>query len=101
MLSAAAAVAMASTDPLLTEDIQEVAAQVSEQDPLGVPGRAFSSRSPLRTGFLGGVGALLAVSVAGLFYLAGRVLILMAVAGVVAAGLEPIVSWLTSGLSVK
>src|ERR1700692_2256939 len=52
-----------SEDPLLTTAVQEVAAQASDENPLGVPGLPLSERSPLRIGFSAGIGLLLAAAV--------------------------------------
>jgi predicted PurR-regulated permease PerM len=83
-----------SEDPLLTTEVQEVAAQASEENPFGVPGLPLSERSPLRIGFSAGIGLLLAAAVGVTVIFASRVLILLLVAAIVATGLEPVVAWL-------
>ena len=83
-----------SEDPLLTTAVQEVAAQVSEEHPMGVPGLPLSDQSPLRIGFSAGIGFLLACSLGAAIIFASRVLVLILVAAIIAAGLEPIVDWL-------
>ena len=83
-----------SEDPLLTTEVQEVAAQVSEENPFGVPGLPLSERSPLRFGFSAGIGLLLAAAVGVTVVFASRVLILLLVAAIIATGLEPVVDWL-------
>ncbi len=83
-----------SEDPLLTTAVQEVAAQVSEEHPMGVPGLPLSDQSPLRIGFSAGIGFLLAGSLGAAIIFASRVLVLILVAAIIAAGLEPIVDWL-------
>jgi predicted PurR-regulated permease PerM len=99
-LTDAASEILASHDPLLTPLTQEVAALADEQHPLGVPGEPILERSPLRVGFAGAVGVLAALALAAVVLKAGGVLILIAIAALVAIGLEPIVGWLCSkGLS--
>lgn len=83
-----------SEDPLLTTAVQEVAAQASDENPLGVPGLPLSERSPLRIGFSAGIGLLLAAAVGVTIIFASRVLILLLVAAIIATGLEPVVHWL-------
>jgi len=83
-----------SEDPLLTTEVQEVAAQASEENPFGVPGLPLSERSPLRIGFSAGIGLLLAAAVGVTVIFASRILILMLVAAIIATGLEPVVDWL-------
>ena len=83
-----------SEDPLLTTAVQAVAAQVSEEHPMGVPGLPLSERSPLRIGFSAGIGFLLACSLGASVIFASRVLVLILVAAIIATGLEPIVDWL-------
>jgi len=83
-----------SEDPLLTTEVQEVAAQASEENPFGVPGLPLSERSPLRVGFSAGIGLLLAAAVGVTVIFASRVLILLLVAAIIATGLEPVVDWL-------
>jgi len=83
-----------SEDPLLTADVQEVAAQASEENPFGVPGLPWSERSPLHIGFSAGIGLLLAAAVGVTLVFASRVLVLLLVAAIIATGLEPVVHWL-------
>ena len=83
-----------SEDLLLTTPVQEVAAQASDENPMGVPGLPISEQSPLRFGFLAGIGLLLAAGVGAAVIFASRVLILILVAAIIAAGLEPVVAWL-------
>ncbi len=66
------------------------AAKASGQDDdLGKPGPPMSNRSPFVIGFFGGLGALVAFFLYGLFLMVGSVLILIVVAFFLAVGLDP------------
>lgn len=83
-----------SDDLLLKEEPRQVAAQVSAEHPLGVPGKPLGERSPVRFGFAAGIGLLLAAAVGWLVVLAGHVLVLVVIAALVAIALEPVVAFL-------
>lgn len=93
-LEEAAEEVVGSDDLLLKEEAQQVAAQVSSEHPLGVPGKPLGERSPVRFGFATGIGLLLAAAVGGLVVLAGHILVLVLIAALVAIGLEPVVAFL-------
>ena len=71
-----------------------MAAQVSDEHPLGVRGRPLGERSPLRLGFTVGIGLLLAAATAEVVILAGHILILLVIAFFIAVSLEPVVGFL-------
>ena len=72
-----------------------MAAQVSDEHPLGVPGSPLGERSPLRLGFTVGIGLLLAAATAGGGD-PGRAYhrILLVIAVFIAVSLEPVVGFL-------
>lgn len=92
----AASEILASEDPLLSPDTQEVAALADEEHPMGVPGKPLLIRSPLRIGFNAAIGVLFALALAAVVLKAASVLILIGIAALVAVGLEPLVVWLCS-----
>ena len=94
VLAVTAEEVLGSDDLLLTEEVRHVAAQVSDEHPLGVQGRPLGERSPLRLGFSVGIGLLLAVATAEVVILAGHVLILLVIAVFIAVSLEPVVGFL-------
>jgi predicted PurR-regulated permease PerM len=61
----------------------------------GNPGPAFDHRAPFFVGFLGALGAILAVTLAWLIFIAGQVLVLIGVAFFIAVGLDPVVVWIS------
>jgi len=78
---------------LLQEAARRVAAQVSDQQPFGVPAPPSSRRSPLRHGFGWTSGALLALALG----LAARTVahqLLLVLAAFIAIGLDPAVAFL-------
>ena len=87
--------ALDADELLLDEDAQKLAAQVSEERPFGVPGRAISQRNLVRVGFTTTVGALLAVAVAAAIVALQQELLMLVTAAFIAIGLEPAVAWLT------
>jgi len=91
----AAAEALEADALLLDEQAQKVAAQVSEEQPFGVPGKPLDRRSLLRAGFAVTVGALLAVALGETVVALEQPLLLIVVAAFIAIGLEPVVTWLT------
>lgn len=93
----AAAKAMHSDALLLEGRAQRLHAQVSDSQPFGLPqGAAGGRRSGLRTGFTVTAGGLLALSAGLAVRAVASQLLLIAVAGFVAIGLEPAVAWLVS-----
>jgi hypothetical protein len=94
VLAVTAEEVLGSDDLLLTEEVRQAAAQVSDEHPLGVPGRPLGERSPLRLGFSVGIGLLLAAATAEVVILAGHVLILLVIAVFIAVSLEPVVGFL-------
>jgi predicted PurR-regulated permease PerM len=64
-------------------------------DDLGTPGQPFERHSPFYIGFLGGLGFLLALFLGRQVEAIGSILVLIVVALFVAAGLTPLVDWLT------
>lgn len=93
-LEEAALDVLSSDDPLLNPATQEIAALADEEHPLGVPGTEVLARSPLRVGFAAAIGVLAALALAAVVIKAGGVLILIAIAALIAIGLEPLVTWL-------
>jgi predicted PurR-regulated permease PerM len=90
----ATAAALDADELLLDEDAQRVAAQVSEEQPFGVPGRAISRRSQVRTGFAITFGGLIAIALAATVVALERELLILVTAAFIAIGLEPVVGWL-------
>ena len=85
---------------LLDEQARRLAAQVSDEQPFGVPGAPLSRRSDLRRGFTVTTGALLAVLLGFMLHAVRHELVLLLVAVFVAIGLDPAVRWLVRrGLS--
>jgi predicted PurR-regulated permease PerM len=82
-------------DPVLDPEIREVEARVDADNPFGRPGERLSRRSPFAVGFLGGLGALLAFVIGLAIADTRQVLVLILVAGFLAVGLDPLVTWLT------
>jgi predicted PurR-regulated permease PerM len=86
--------AEAADELLLDEEARKVAAQVSDEAPYGLPGRASSERGPFRSGFALTAGGLLAVAAAIAVERAAHALLLILVAAFIAIGLDPAVRWL-------
>jgi predicted PurR-regulated permease PerM len=82
-------------DPVLDREVREVEARVDADNPFGRPGERLSRRSPFAVGFLGGLGALLAFVIGLAIADTRQVLVLILVAGFLAVGLDPLVTWLT------
>ena len=80
---------------LLDEDAQKVAAQVSEEQPFGLPGKPLDRRSLVRAGFTVTFGGLLAVALGATIVALEQELLIIVVATFIAVGLEPAVTWLT------
>jgi len=65
-------------------------------DDLGQPGPPFERHSPFYVGFLGGAGFLLALFLGRQIEAIGSILVLIVVALFIAAGLTPLVDWLSA-----
>ncbi len=81
-----------TSDPILDEGVRRARAGVDEDNPFGRPGRPISRRSPVWIGFEAAVGAGLAYLLYRAAVNARSVLVLVAVAAFLAAGLNPMVS---------
>lgn len=92
----AVATAEQTDDLLLDETARRVAAQVSEDQPFGLPGRGGDLRSPLRWGFRVTIGGLLALLLARALVSVAHELLLILIAVFVAIGLDPAVRFLTA-----
>ncbi|MGI8449063.1 MAG: AI-2E family transporter [Streptosporangiaceae bacterium] len=81
------------------QEAAEAAATMAEETKktggLGRPGRPVNRRSPFFIGMAGAAGVAVTYGIAEVIIKAGSVLILIGLAFFVAAGLEPVVSWLT------
>ena len=87
--------ALNADELLLDEEAQKLAAQVSEEQPFGVPGQAISRHSLVRVGFTMTFGGLLAVALAATIVALQQELLILVTAAFIAIGLEPAVAWLT------
>ena len=72
-----------------TAEMQRVG--VTEKTPFGRPGRPMDRRSPFYMGFVGAIGALLAILVSRVLVAVTSVLILVLIAAFLAVGLDPLV----------
>lgn len=90
----AIAVAQQADELLLDEDARRMAAQVSQEQPFGLPGRPGSRRTPFRWGFTVTAGALLALLVGRALVTVEHELLLILIAAFVAIGLDPAVRFL-------
>ena len=77
------------------EAVEEAAAVAEETGGLGVPGRPINRRSPFMIGMAGAFGVAVTYGLVELFIRARSVLILIGLALFIAAGLDPVVGWLT------
>jgi len=85
----------AQTDVLLLQEgARRIAAQVSDEQPFGVPAQPSSRRSPLRHGFTWTIGALLALTVGLAARTVEHQLLLIVLAAFIAIGLDPAVAFL-------
>ena len=82
-------------DQLIQEAVEEAAAVAEETGGLGVPGRPINRRSPFMIGMAAAFGVAVTYGLVELFIRARAVLILIGLALFIAAGLDPIVGWLT------
>ena len=80
------------SEGVVAEAEASAAALVTPDHPLGTAGAPTDRRGPFTVGFLAAAGALVAVGLAVLAWLALEVLILICLALVLALGLEPVVS---------
>ncbi|MCW2543030.1 MAG: hypothetical protein JWM40_582 [Frankiales bacterium] len=80
-------------DPLTDPEVQRVAAEVSEEQPFGVPGPPTSRWSPYRVGFFGGLGVLTAYAAMHALVIVRPVLVLLLISFFLAAGLNPAVEF--------
>lgn len=78
-------------DPLVETHIQRIAAEVTEEQPFGVPGPPTSRWSPYRVGFFGGLGVLTAYGLVRAIAVVQPVLVLLLISGFLAVGLNPAV----------
>jgi predicted PurR-regulated permease PerM len=90
----ALAVAEEADELLLDKEARELAAQVSEQQPYGLPGRRGDRSSPFRWGFTVTAGALLALVLGQAIATVEHELLLILIAAFVAIGLDPAVRFL-------
>ena len=79
----------------MREAAQVAAKQAEETGGLGRPGRPIDRRSPFFIGMAAAAGVAVTYGLVELFVRARSVLILIGVALFIAAGLDPMVSWLT------
>jgi len=79
---------------LLQEGARRIAAQVSHEQPFGVPAQPSTRRSPLRHGFTWTIGALLALTVGLAARTVEHQLLLIVLAAFIAIGLDPAVAFL-------
>lgn len=79
----------------IQEAVEEAAAVAEETGGLGVPGRPINRRSPFMIGMAAAFGVAVTYGLVELFIRALSVLILIGLAMFIAAGLDPVVGWLT------
>jgi predicted PurR-regulated permease PerM len=94
-VEAVEAEADAETDPPIREAVQQAERMAEETGGLGRPGRPLNRRSPFFVGMTAAAGVAITVGIIELLIKAGGILILVGMALFIAAGLDPIVSWLT------
>ncbi len=90
----ALAVAERVDELLLDEEAREVAAQVSEEQPFGLPGRKGDRNSPFRWGFTVAAGALVALVLGQALATVEHQILLILIAAFIAIGLDPAVRFL-------
>jgi predicted PurR-regulated permease PerM len=73
----------------------EAAAETKQSGDLGQPGRPLNTRSPFFIGMMGAAGVAVTIGLVELLLKARSVLVLVIVALFIAAGLDPVVKWLT------
>jgi predicted PurR-regulated permease PerM len=94
-VEAVEAEANAEADPPIREAVQEAERMAEETGGLGRPGRPLNRRSPFFIGMTAAAGVAVTIGLIELLIKAGSILILVGMALFIAAGLDPIVSWLT------
>ena len=87
--------ANAEADPPIREAVQQAEQMAKETGGLGRLGRPLNRRSPFFIGMTAAAGVAVTVGVIELLIKAGSILILVGMALFIAAGLDPIVTWLT------
>jgi predicted PurR-regulated permease PerM len=80
---------------LMQEAVQLAETVAEETGGLGEPGRPINKRSPFFVGMAGAAGVAVTYGLAELLIRARGVLVLIGLALFIAAGLDPVVSWLT------
>ena len=85
----------AEADPAIREAVQQAERMAEETGGLGRPGRPLNRRSPFFIGMTAAAGVAITIGIIELLIKAGSILILVGLALFIAAGLDPIVSWLT------
>ncbi len=85
----------AQAEERIQEAVDEAAAVAEETGGLGAPGRPVNRRSPFMVGMTGAFGVAVTYGLVELFIRARSVLILIGLALFIAAGLDPVVGWLT------
>lgn len=83
------------TEGVMAAEVQRAAALAAETGGLGPPGRPLNRRSPFFIGMAAAAGVAVTAGLAELIIAARSVLILVGLALFIAAGLEPLASWLT------
>ncbi len=86
---------IAQAEERMQETVAEAAALAEETGSLGLPGKPVNRRSPFFIGMAAAAGVAVTYALAELTIRARSVLILIGLAMFIAAGLEPMVSWLT------
>jgi predicted PurR-regulated permease PerM len=94
-VEAVEAEANAEADPPIREAVQQAERMAEETGGLGRPGRPLNRRSPFFIGMTAAAGVAVTIGLIELLIKAGSILILVGMALFIAAGLDPIVSWLT------
>jgi predicted PurR-regulated permease PerM len=86
---------LAATDPAAGDKVSEAVAEAEQTAGLGRPGRPLDRRSPFFIGMTAAAGVAVTYGLVEILIRARSVLVLIGVALFIAAGLDPIVSWLT------
>ena len=94
-VEAVEAEADAEVDPTIRDAVQQAERMAEETGGLGRPGRPLNRRSPFFVGMTAAAGVAVTIGLIELLIKAGSILILVGMALFIAAGLDPIVSWLT------
>jgi hypothetical protein len=86
---------MQDAEERMQEVVEEATALAEATGSLGVPGRPVNKRSPFFVGMAAAAGVAVTYALAELTIRARSVLILIGLALFIAAGLDPVVTWLT------